>query len=111
MRLEDMNLLFGDATSQFPTPASGAPGSGPMGPQSPVPSLSLGQHNSENAIPGLDIDPPNVNVENGKPVISRAESERREGVGGWISNLVKRGKRGNSLGESGTYSRVGQSDD
>ena len=78
--------------------------------QSPVPSLHLGQHGADGAIPGLDIDPPNVETSNGKPVLARTASENKEGVGGWISNLVKRGK-GNGKGNSGNYAAVGQDDE
>ena len=100
-----MNLLFGDATSQMPTPASRTDGSTLMGQQSPVPSLHLGQHGADSAIPGLDIDPPNITQD-------KADTNKKEGAGGWISNLVKRGKRGNSQGGGGgNYAAVGQSDD
>lgn len=108
-----MNQLFGDATSQMPTPASRAEGASLFGQQSPVPSLNLGQHGADSAIPGLDIDPPHVNVENGKPVMSRSVSSSKEGVGGWISSIVKRGKGNDGDGESraGSYKPVGQSDE
>lgn len=82
-----------------------------MGSQSPVPSLHLGQHGADSAIPGLDIDPPSGPAQNGKPMQSQGNSERKEGVGGWISNLVKRGKGGDNQGASGNYKPVGQSDD
>lgn len=105
-----MNALFGDATTAMPTPASQALMSGNT---SPVPSMNLGHHGVDGAIPGLDIDPPHVRVENGKPILSRRGSDAsqnqsiREGVGGWISNIVSRGKRRD--GESGSrgYRRVG----
>lgn len=113
MRLEDMNALFGDATSQMPTPASRAENASLFGQQSPVPSLTLGQHGADSAIPGLDIDPPNIDIENGKPVMSRSVSSNpKEGVGGWISGMVRRGK-GNDDGDerSGSYKPVGQNDE
>jgi hypothetical protein len=55
-------------------------------------------------VPDLDIDPPAVEVQDGKPILSK-DSEREEGVGGWISNLVKKGNGDNG---SGKYKRVGQ---
>ncbi|KAF2878422.1 hypothetical protein BDV95DRAFT_601073 [Massariosphaeria phaeospora] len=114
VRLEDMNSLFGDATSVMPTPATLAEAeslfSGGRG--SPVPSLDIrsGRHGAESAIPGLDIDPPEVD-EDGKS-LQRTETEPSEGIGGWISNIVKKSK-GNSEGDSssGKYKRVGQDDE
>lgn len=111
VRLEDMNLLFGDATSQMPTPASRAEGSSLVGQQSPVPSLHLGQHGADGAIPGLDIDPPSVGAESAKPASVQPALEKKEGVGGWISSIVKRGRKGHSTGASGNYAVVGQDDD
>lgn len=77
---------------------------------SPVPSLDIrGNRAADQAIPGLDINPPDM--ENGKGM-SKAEGETSEGIGGWISNIVKRTK-GNGEGDSssGQYKRVGQNED
>jgi len=107
IRLEDMNSLFGDATSVMPTPATLAQAeslfSGGRG--SPVPSLDIqgGRHGPEGAIPGLDINPPDTEGQSSKSVPS-------EGIGGWISNMVSRGK-GEPDSSSGKYRRVGQNDD
>lgn len=115
VRLEDMNSLFGDATSQMPTPATLAEAESLFsGHGSPVPSLDIRRGvGADNAIPGLDINPPSVSVEGGKPKFSKQDSDdRSEGVGGWISNLVKRNK-GNGEGDSqsGSYRRVNQDDE
>lgn len=110
VRLEDMNSLFGDATSVMPTPQTLAEAeslfSGGRG--SPVPSLDI-RRAQDDAIPGLNIDPPDL--ENGKNM-SKAETENGEGIGGWISNMVKRNK-GNGEGDSSSakYKRVGQDED
>ena len=55
----------------------------------------------------MDLNPPQVNVESGKPMFSK-EQGASEGVGGWISNLVKRGKgdESSSIGGSGRYKRL-----
>lgn len=108
-----MNSLFGDATSVMPTPQTLAEAeslfSGGRG--SPVPSLDIrtGRRAADDSIPGLDIDPPDL--ETGKS-LSKAESEGGEGIGGWISNMVKRTK-GNGEGDSssGKYKRIGQDED
>lgn len=103
-----MNSLFGDATTMAPTPETLAEAESLFGDaRSPVPSFRLGDDrvdgsNIDPNVPDLDIDPPAVDVQDGKPVLSKDNSE--EGVGGWISNLVKKnGDKG-----SGKYKRVGQ---
>lgn len=109
-----MNSLFGDATSQMPTPATLAEAESLFsGHGSPVPSLDIRRGPGiDNAIPGLDINPPPVQVEGGKPQFSKDSDNQSEGVGGWISNLVKRSK-GNGEGDSqsGSYRRVNQDDE
>lgn len=54
----------------------------------------------------MDLQPPDVDIQDGKPILN----ERGEGVGGWISNVVKRakGEDPNTQGGSGRYKRVGQ---
>jgi hypothetical protein len=113
VRLEDMNSLFGDATSVQPTPQTLAEAESLFsghGRGSPVPSLDIRSNRAaDQAIPGLNIDPPDL--ENGTS-FSKAEGESGEGIGGWISNIVKRTK-GNGEGDSssGQYKRVGQDED
>lgn len=117
VRLEDMNSLFGDATSVMPTPATQAEAESLFsGAGSPVPSLDIQRPpgvGADNAIPGLNIDPPNVPIQDGKPILSRKSSAQNEGLGGWISNMVKRGKDNDSASQSGSgqYRRVDQDDD
>ncbi|XTI90077.1 MFS monosaccharide transporter-like protein [Cenococcum geophilum] len=111
VRLEDMNSLFGDATSVMPTPETLAEVESLFsGRGSPVPSLDIRRQGlgADNAIPGLDIDPPAVKGQDGRPPLTKA-SDSNEGVGGWISNLVKRSK-GNGEGDSqsGKYRRIDQ---
>jgi hypothetical protein len=113
VRLEDMNSLFGDATSVMPTPQTLAEAESLFsghGRGSPVPSLDIrSNRTADQAIPGLNIDPPDL--ENGNS-LSKPEGESGEGIGGWISNMVKRTK-GNGEGDSssGKYKRVGQDED
>lgn len=106
IRLEDMDTLFGDATTAMPTPATRAETGSLLGVNSPVPSMDLrGVVNATprfanslgpaGAIPGLDIDPPHVSIVNGKPQYAEDE-EGGEGVGGWISRMVNRNKDGAS---------------
>jgi hypothetical protein len=106
-----MNSLFGDATTVAATPQQRAEveslmsGSGRgRGSERGAPRLS-----SEAAIPGLDIDPTDIDppdLENGR---SSPKSENGDGVGGWISNMVNKSKGDDSAG--GKYKRVGQDEE
>lgn len=114
VRLEDMDQLFGDATTAMPTPAQHAEVESLMsGNRSPVPSLDIrgrpGNFTADNAIPGLDINPPSVPVENGKRQLPPDVPASSEGLGGWISRMVQRTK-GEGKG-GGDYGRLGQDDD
>lgn len=111
-----MNELFGDATTAMPTPATQAEGGSLMGVGSPssldIRRAPMGNLGADAAIPGLDIDPPEVAVENGKPR-PNDRSERgshSEGIGGWISRMVKRGKE-QSKSDTSQYRRVDQDED
>ena len=120
LRLEDMDQLFGDATTAMPTPAQHAEVESLMSAsRSPIPSLDIrrrtsGNFTADNAIPGLDINPP-TDVENGKPrpPNSHETASRSEGIGGWITRMVKRTKSGDSTGRknAGAYRRLDQQDD
>ena len=111
VRLEDMDQLFGDATTAMPTPAQHAEVESLMSARSPVPSLDIrrgpGNFSADSAIPGLDINPPN---ENGK---GQPPEPSAEGFGGWISRMVNRTKSsGDRNGrEPGTYRQLDQEDD
>ena len=118
VRLEDMDQLFGDATTAMPTPAQHAEVESLMsGNRSPVPSLDIrrgvpGNFTADNAIPGLDINPPAGPAENGKPQHPPDATATSEGLGGWISRMVQRTKREGKGGDrGGGYGRLGQDDD
>ena len=107
VRLEDMNQLFGDATTAMPTPAQQAEVDSLMSGRSPVPSLDIRHRPShlgaDSAIPGLDINPPSDGKQpDGEP--------RKEGTGGWISRLTSFGKK--DKGANGqAYRRIDQEDE
>ncbi|KAJ5231965.1 Mitochondrial substrate/solute carrier [Penicillium chermesinum] len=116
VRLEDMNLLFGDATTAMPTPATEGERGSLMGAGSPVPSFDIrrpyGPVGAESAIPGLDIDPPFLSHSHdgpSKPGLSSSHhgSARGEGIGGWISKMVKRQRSPSGQ----RYRRLEQGDD
>lgn len=115
-----MNALFGDATTATGTPATtGTPALGAetdalIRPGSPVPPLDIRGRPSPlgtaNAIPGLDIDPPAVDVVDGRPRI-RAREDGGGGIGGWISKMIRRGRSPGEPSSGGRYAPLGQGDE
>lgn len=112
-----MGKIFNDNTTAMPTPSGRSllPGV-----SSPVPSMDLrrgyngnGSLGPTSAIPGLDIDPPQVTIKNGKPQYesSNADSENGSGVGGWISRMVNRTKDDGGSVRSGRYKPIDQDDE
>lgn len=122
VRLEDMDVIFGDATTAMPTPATQAERGSLMGVGSPA-SLDirrgtprLGNFSSTDAIPGLDIDPPDLQIDaDGKPITQRSRGRGEnngEGLGGWIGRMVSRTRnRERSDSRRGQYGRIGQDED
>jgi hypothetical protein len=114
-----MDVLFGDATTAVPTPATQAERGSLMSGGSPVPSLDIrrqyGQFGTESAIPGLDIDPPNISAhENSKPAGLNPLNEssgRPEGIGGWISNMVSRHRAPGPQAKKNQYRHLRQEED
>ncbi|KAL4801429.1 hypothetical protein BDV18DRAFT_75441 [Aspergillus unguis] len=119
VRLEDMDTLFGDATTAMPTPATQGERGSLMSAGSPVPSLDIrrqyGPHGADSAIPGLNINPPNIASDNnGKsPQVGPQDdnSSRPEGLGGWISNIVNRNRGQSHRAQDTHYRRLDQDDD
>lgn len=114
-----MNALFGDATTAMPTPVSRAENGPLMGVGSPSSmdlrrgSPRVGHFGASDAIPGLDIDPPNVEIgRDGRPVMKRGRSDGgNEGVGGWIGRMVSRTRnRDRSDSNRGKYGRIQDGD-
>lgn len=117
-----MNALFGDATTAMPTPVSqAAERDSLMGVGSPS-SIDIrqgghrpGSFGAQDAIPGLDIDPPDLQIgPDGRPVesTSRGRQADGEGLGGWIGRMVSRTRRDRSDSNAkGRYGKIGQDDD
>ena len=116
VRLEDMNELFGDATTAMPTPATQAVGDygSPVSMRIAGTPQQPGRFGTDPAIPGLDIDPPDLEIDDdGKPIRGRQADDGREGLGGWIGRMVSQ-TRNDGRRESrskGQYGKIGQDDD
>lgn len=116
VRLEDMNALFGDATTALGTPVAVTPSAHAesealVTPGSPVPRLDLGGQGyfgAAMAIPGLNIDPPEE-VNGGRKATDTSRG-RGNGLGGWLSRLV--GRRGSeTASRGGQYARLDEDED
>jgi hypothetical protein len=104
-----MNSIFGDATTIAPTPETIAEAESLFsGNRSPLGSFRLGGEEGE-SVPDMALQPPDVDIQDGKPMLPPKEGEG-EGVGGWISKMVKNGKSEANGSGSGKYQRVGQED-
>ncbi|RMD39382.1 hypothetical protein DV735_g5746, partial [Chaetothyriales sp. CBS 134920] len=118
VRLEDMNAIFGDATTTMPTPATQAESGALPGLGSPS-SIDIRQgaqsslFSAADAIPGLDIEPPDVEIgRDGKRVdTNQGDGHRGEGFGGWIGRMVKNKPRGDGDPSKGRYGKINQDED
>ncbi|KAI1112756.1 sugar transporter-domain-containing protein [Nemania sp. NC0429] len=116
VRLEDMDSLFGDASTAIGTPGIRSEAGSTIRAGSPVPSLDLRGRplGSDANIPPLDIDPPAVNIVDGKPVPRlRSESRNSRGrVGEWLSRIVGQTRGSSSSPAAGArYEALDQQDD
>ncbi|KAG6308149.1 hypothetical protein E4U45_002149 [Claviceps purpurea] len=101
VRLEDMNSLFGDASTVMGTPSIQADNESLMRAGSPGPSRDL---------PPLNLDAGDMD-DDPKSQIQTSGGEDRS-VGGWLSRVVTRGRSPSiSSGRQGRYVPLGQQDD
>ncbi|KAI9684659.1 MAG: hypothetical protein M1829_000032 [Trizodia sp. TS-e1964] len=103
VRLEDMDHLFGDATNATPTLATEAERQPLSGLGSP--SAFGNRRGTSSIIPRVDINPSALSSDNS----NLQTPKREEGVGGWISRMLNRGKgvAGGSV-EGGVYRQLDQ---
>ncbi|OAA68790.1 hexose transporter [Niveomyces insectorum RCEF 264] len=126
VRLEDMDSLFGDASSVATTPRNvGTPylggvdaEAGSLLPQgSPVPSLDIRGRRPLGAaspVPGLVVGPPTaVLPENNSPSQRPGEERSARGVSTWLSRVgvFRTGSPSSSEGGGGKYAPLGQRDE
>lgn len=101
VRLEDMDVLFGDATA-LPSPENGPETDRLVAHNSGTSSNANGS-----TFPDSDVEPPHLNYVNGRPQYT-AKSSGGQGLGGWMSQLVGRGKHIGTTQTSGNYKSVRQ---
>ncbi|KAL7623953.1 Ribulose bisphosphate carboxylase large chain [Parahypoxylon ruwenzoriense] len=114
VRLEDMDSLFGDASTAAGTPGIRSETGSLVRAGSPIPSLDLRGRplGPEFNIPPTDIEPPTVHVVDGKPQF-RSESQNSRGrVGEWLTRMVGQNRGGSSSPASrAIYAPLDQRDD
>ncbi|KAG6002654.1 hypothetical protein E4U21_002914 [Claviceps maximensis] len=101
VRLEDMNSLFGDASTVMGTPSIRADNDSLMGASSPGPSRDF---------PALNLDAGDID-DDSKAQIQTSGGDDRS-IGGWLSRVVARGRSpSTSSGRQGRYAPLGQQDE
>lgn len=103
VRLEEMDSLFGDASTAIGTPSIHAETGSLMGPGSPAFS-GIGPSSN---IPGLSLNPPDATSVDGK-MQGGNDAEASSTISGWVSRVVGR-TRGNSSASGGRYAPINQS--
>lgn len=108
MRLEDMDSLFGDASTVAGTPSLHGTETGSlMRAGSPVGS-SRGLIGPSSAIPGLSLDPPAID-DDSKSQMQTGGDERS--IGGWLSRVVGRNRSDSGSSAQGRYAPLGQQEE
>ncbi|KAM5497680.1 Ribulose bisphosphate carboxylase large chain [Microsporum canis] len=119
VRLEDMELIFGDAQSAAPTPATQAERGSLMGGVGSPSSFDIrrGPETGGPSIPNLHLSPPTPRPGSMPGDADKAaEGEQLTkpkggGIGEWISGLINRGKDKKNRGDHGRYRQLGQHED
>ncbi|KXH42327.1 hypothetical protein CNYM01_03916 [Colletotrichum nymphaeae SA-01] len=107
VRLEEMDSLFGDASTVIGTPSLHGRENDSLMPGSPIGSEYRGRpgnFTANSAIPGLSLDPPDIPDGKGQ------DGEASSTISGWVSRVVGRTRDQSSSG-SGRYAPLGNQDD
>ena len=109
-----MDILFGDADTVVGTPSLRDETGSLLRPGSPgeVDYRGRPHFGSSSAIPGLPIDPPDLDEDDDGKTLTGREELQDQGIGGWISRMVGRA-RGNDRpnGRDARYSALQQGDE
>lgn len=114
-----MELIFGDAQSAAPTPATQAERGSLMGGVGSPSSFDIrrGPETGGPSIPNLHLSPPTPRPGSMPGDADKAaEGEQLTkpkggGIGEWISGLINRGKDKKNRGDHGRYRQLGQHED
>jgi hypothetical protein len=107
MRLEDMDSLFGDASTVMGTPSIQDETGSLMRAGSPVGS-ARGTFGPAAGFPGFPADANDIDDDN-KSQIQTSGGEDRS-VSGWLSRVVGRGRADSTGSGQGRYAPLGQQD-
>lgn len=101
MRLEEMDSLFGDASTVMGTPSIHADTESLLRTGSPGPSRE---------VPGMSLDAAAEMDDDNKSQIQTSGGEDRS-IGGWLSRIVARGRSPSTGSGQGRYAPLGQQDE
>ncbi|KAK0389781.1 hypothetical protein NLU13_3354 [Sarocladium strictum] len=107
VRLEEMDSIFGDASTVMGTPSLRDEAGSLMRAGSPVGSARGG---SSSAIPGFSLDAAADMDDDQKSQIQTSGGEDRS-VGAWLSRVVGRGRSDSTGSGQGRYAPLGQAED
>ena len=108
VRLEEMDSLFGDASTVMGTPSLRDEAASLMRAGSPMGSPSRA-NGSGGPIPSLSLDPDADIDDDNKSQIQTSGGEDRS-VGAWLSRVVGRGRSDSTGSNQGRYAPIGQQD-
>ncbi|PHH86645.1 hypothetical protein CDD83_9942 [Cordyceps sp. RAO-2017] len=110
VRLEDMDSLFGDASTVVGTPSIRAETGSLIRGGSPIGS-GRGTLGSTSAIPGLSLGPGSEIDDDNKPPVQPGGGGEDRSVGGWLSRVVHRGRADSTGSGQGRYAPLGQQEE
>lgn len=108
VRLEEMDSLFGDASTVMGTPSIHAETGSLIRGGSPIGSGRV-PFGTSSAIPGLSLDPPEIDDDR-KSQNQTGGGEDRS-VGTWLSRVVNRSRAGSPSSGQGRYTSIGQQEE
>lgn len=107
VRLEEMDSLFGDASTVMGTPSIHAETGSLMRGGSPIGSArGIGP---SSAIPGLSLDPGDMDDDRKSQIQTNSGEDRS--VGAWLSRVVGRGRSDSTGSAQGRYAPLGQQEE
>lgn len=115
-----MELIFDDAQSAAPTPASQAERGSLMGGLGSPSSFDIRRGNEPGgpSIPNLHLNPPTPRPGSMAGEVDKAAEGEQQltqskegGIGTWISSLINRGKDKRNRGDHSQYRQIGQHED
>ncbi|KAF5021434.1 hypothetical protein F66182_6528 [Fusarium sp. NRRL 66182] len=111
VRLEDMDSLFGDASTVAGTPSIHGTETGSLMRAGSPAGSGRGLLGPSSSIPGLSLDPPTMDDDNKSQSQMQASGGNDGSVGGWLSRVVGRNRSDSGSSAQGRYAPLGQQEE